>query len=449
MNLENIWNSLLEKLKEQVNPIQYETWFLETKLISLDNKCAKVLVPSFVHKKTISHHYVDLIEENFTELTGSNFEFEFYTEEELDTEVVVDTNEIGIPSNNFKTNLDPKYKFETFVIGNSNKFAATSALAVAEQPGNMYNPLFIYGSSGLGKTHLMHAIGNYITENSNKRVLYIPCDQFVSDFVEICRKNTTDNNKDSVNQFKNKYRDIDVLIIDDIHILVGATQAQQEFFNTFNELYDNKKQIIISSDRSPDDIKKLEVRLKTRFNQGLQIDILPPEFELRMNILNKKIQQQGMEAIFPEDVKEYIASNAVGDIRKLEGAITRVYAYATIMNGSDITLDLAIEALNDFFATRIVAKNKIDQVIQLVSDNYNISPEDLTSKKKTNNIAIPRQIAMYICRVYLEENLTKIGIEFGGKNHTTVMHAVDKIKNEILKDEALNNEIQKLINKIK
>jgi chromosomal replication initiator protein len=313
----------------------------------------------------------------------------------------------------------------------------------------MYNPLFIYGSSGLGKTHLMHAIGNYITENSNKRVLYIPCDQFVSDFVEICRKNATDNNKDSVNQFKNKYRDIDVLIIDDIHILVGATQAQQEFFNTFNELYDNKKQIIISSDRSPDDIKKLEVRLKTRFNQGLQIDILPPEFELRMNILNKKIQQQGLESIFPEDVKEYIASNAVGDIRKLEGAITRVYAYATIMNGSDITLDLAIEALKDFFATRIVAKNKIDQVIQLVSDNYNISPEDLTSKKKTNNIAIPRQIAMYICRVYLEENLTKIGIEFGGKNHTTVMHAVDKIKNEILKDEALNNEIQKLINKIK
>ena len=167
-----------------------------------------------------------------------------------------------------------------------------------------------------------------------------------------------------------------------------------------------------------------------------------------MNILNKKIEQQELENKFPEDVKEYIASNAVGDIRRLEGAITRVYAYATIMNGSDITLELSIEALKDFFATRIIAKNKIDQVIQLVSENYNISPEDLTSKKKTNNIAIPRQIAMYICRVYLNENFTKIGIEFGGKNHTTVMHAVDKIKNEILDDEALNNEIQKLINKI-
>ncbi len=449
MDLENIWNSFLEKIKGQMNDISYETWFSESKLVYLKGDTAKVLVPSIVHKKNLSNNYTDLIEENFTELTGSNFKFEFYIEEELETNIIIDTDEIGIPNEKFETNLDPKLRFETFIIGNSNKFAATSALAVAEQPGNMYNPLFIYGSSGLGKTHLMHAIGNYITENSHKKVLYIPCDKFVSDFVEICRKNSTDNNKESIKQFKNKYRDIDVLIIDDIHNLVGATSAQQEFFNTFNELYNNNKQIIISSDRSPDDIKKLEERLKTRFNWGLQIDILPPEFDLRMNILNKKIEQQELENKFPEDVKEYIASNCVGDIRKLEGAITRVYAYATIMNGSDITMDLAVEALKDFFVKRIVAKNKIDQVIQLVSDNYNISAEDLTSKKKTNNIAIPRQIAMYICRVYLEENLTKIGIEFGGKNHTTVMHAVDKIKNEILKDEALNNEIQKLINKIK
>ena len=449
MDLDNRWNSLLEKIKGQINDISYDTWFSESKLVSLRDGIAKVLVPSVVHKKNLTMNYTDFLEENFTELTGTNFKFEFYTEEELETNIIIDTDEIGIPSDKFETNLDPKLRFDTFVIGNSNKFAATSALAVAEQPGNMYNPLFIYGSSGLGKTHLMHAIGNYITENSKKKVLYIPCDKFVSDFVEICRKNANDNNKESIKQFKNKYRDIDVLIIDDIHNLVGATSAQQEFFNTFNELYNNNKQIIISSDRSPDDIKRLEERLKTRFNWGLQIDIMPPEFDLRMNILNKKIQQQDLENKFPEDVKEYIASNSVGDIRKLEGAITRVYAYATIMNGEDITLELAIEALKDFFGTVIVAKNKIDQVIQLVSDNYNISPEDLTSKKKTNNIAIPRQIAMYICRVYLEENLTKIGIEFGGKNHTTVMHAVDKIKNEILKDEALNNEIQKLINKIK
>ncbi len=449
MDLESIWNGFLEKIKKQLSDISYETWFSETKLISLDNGIAKILVPSHVHKKNLKEHYIDLIDEKFCECTGTNFQFEFYIEEELETEVIVNTDEIGVPSNNFETNLDSKYQFNNFVIGNSNKFAATSALAVAEQPGNMYNPLFIYGSSGLGKTHLMQAIGNYILDNNKKmKVLYIPCDKFVSDFVEICRKNATENNTEATKQFKNKYRDIDVLIIDDIHNLVGATSAQQEFFNTFNELYNNKKQIIISSDRSPEDIKKLEERLKTRFNWGLQVDIQPPEFQLRMNIINKKIEMQELENKFPEEVKEYIASNCVGDIRKLEGAITRVYAYATIMNGSAITVDLAIEALKDFFVQTIVAKNKIDQVIQIVSENYNISPEDLKSKKKTNNIAIPRQIAMYICRIYLEENLTKIGIEFGGKNHTTVMHAVDKIKNEILKDEALNNEIQKLINKI-
>lgn len=449
MDLESIWNSFLEKIKNQLSDISYETWFSETKLISLDNGVAKVLVPSHVHKKNLKEHYIDLIDEKFSECTGTNFQFEFYIEEELETEVIVNTDEIGVPSNNFETNLDARYQFQNFVIGNSNKFAATSALAVAEQPGNMYNPLFIYGSSGLGKTHLMQAIGNFILENNKKmKVLYTPCDKFVSDFREMCRKNAIENNTEATNQFKNKYRDVDVLIIDDIHNLVGATSSQQEFFNTFNELYNNKKQIIISSDRSPEDIKKLEERLKTRFNWGLQVDIQPPEFELRMNIINKKIEMQELENRFPEEVKEYIASNCVGDIRKLEGAITRVYAYATIMNGSAITVDLAIEALKDFFVQTIIAKNKIDQVIQIVSENYNISPEDLKSKKKTNNIAIPRQIAMYICRIYLEENLTKIGIEFGGKNHTTVMHAVDKIKNEILKDEAFNNEIQKLINKI-
>ena len=335
------------------------------------------------------------------------------------------------------------------MIGPSNKFAATSALAVAEQPGKMYNPLFIYGSSGLGKTHLMHSIGNYIIKNSNKKVLYITCDNFVSDFVDICRKNANSNNTEAIKMFKNKYRDIDVLMIDDIHNLVGATSAQQEFFNTFNELYNNEKQIIISSDRSPDDIKKLEERLKTRFNWGLQVNILPPDFKLRMSILNKKIENNEVGGIVPEDVKEYIASNCVGDVRKLEGAITRVFAYATMMNGSDITLDLTIEALKDYFVKTIVSKNKMDQVVQIICDHYNLTQEQLLSKKRSNEIAIPRQIAMYICRVYLDENLTKIGIQFGGKNHTTVMHAVDKIKKEIIKDDILNGEIQKMINEIR
>lgn len=450
MDLDNMWTTFLEKIKTQISDIAYETWFGETKLVDISSGVAKVVVPYHIHKKNLKENYNDLVEETFTEVTGTNFKFEYYLEEELEQNVTISADEIGIPTNdNFDTNLDSRYTFNTYIIGTSNKFAATSALAVAEHPGKMYNPLFIYGPSGLGKTHLMQAIGNYIVKNSNKRVLYITCDNFVSDFVEICRKNNDNNNLEATKQFKNKYRDIDVLIIDDIHNLVGAVSAQQEFFNTFNDLYNNEKQIIISSDRSPDDIKKLEERLKTRFNWGLQVDILPPDFNLRMSIIDKKIESKELSTSFPKDVKEYIASNCVGDIRKLEGALTRVFAYATIMNGSEIDLNLAVEALKDYFVKRIVAQNKIDQVIQLVGDHYNISTEELKSKKRTNKIAIPRQIAMYICRVYLNENLQKIGLEFGGKNHTTVMHAVDKIKKEIANKEELNNEIQKIVDKIK
>jgi len=451
MDLDNMWTTFLEKIKAQISDISYETWFSETKLIDISSGIAKVVVPYHIHKKNLKENYNDLVEETFTDVTGTNFKFEYYLEEELEQNVTISADEIGVPANdNFDTNLDPRYTFNTYIIGTSNKFAATSALAVAEHPGKMYNPLFIYGPSGLGKTHLMQAIGNYIVKNSNKRVLYITCDNFVSDFVEICRKNNNNNNNlEATKQFKNKYRDIDVLIIDDIHNLVGAVSAQQEFFNTFNDLYNNEKQIIISSDRSPDDIKKLEERLKTRFNWGLQVDILPPDFNLRMSIIDKKIESKELSTSFPTDVKEYIASNCVGDIRKLEGALTRVFAYATIMNGSEIDLNLAVEALKDYFVKRIVAQNKIDQVIQLVGDHYNISVEELKSKKRTNKIAIPRQIAMYICRVYLNENLQKIGLEFGGKNHTTVMHAVDKIKKEISNKEDLNNEIQKIVDKIR
>ena len=450
MNLDNLWNSFLEKIKNEIANISYDTWFAETKLIDLKDNVATVLVPYPSQKKMLVENYKDIIEEIFTEVTGSNFIFNYVIEEEIENSLNINNQVIGVPTNkNFDSNLDPKYCFENFMIGASNKFAATSALAVAEQPGKMYNPLFIYGSSGLGKTHLMHSIGNYIVKNSNKKVLYITCDNFVSDFVDICRKNNNTNNLEAVQQFKNKYRDIDVLIIDDIHNLVGATNAQQEFFNTFNDLYHNEKQIIISSDRSPEDIKRLEERLKTRFNWGLQVNIVPPDFKLRMSILNKKIENNELKEIVPEDVKEYIASNCVGDVRKLEGAITRVFAYATMMNGSEITLDLTIDALRDYFSKTVVSKNKMEQVIQIICDHYNLTTEELLSKKRSNEVAIPRQIAMYICRVYLDENLTKIGIQFGGKNHTTVMHAVDKIKKEILKDDSLNNEIQKMIQEIK
>lgn len=448
MDLKNIWEEALKKFNENLSSIVYETWFSETELLELTNNAAKIKVPTHVHKKYLKENYNDLVCEIFTDITGSNFQFEYYTEEEIEENIKINTDEVGVPAFNFDSNLNPQYTFDNFIVGKSNKFARLSALAVAEKPGTMYNPLFLYGNSGLGKTHLMHAVGNYIVQNSKKKVLYITSDDFINDFVDLHRKNDG-NNIDDVQNFKKKYRDIDVLMIDDIQYLQVADKSQEAFFHTFNELYANNKQIIISSDRSPDDLKRLEDRLKTRFNWGLTADILPPDFELRMQIINKKIESNFMQEEFPEDVKEYIASNCSSDIRKLEGAITRVTAYAATMNEKNITLDVAIEALKDFFSKTVISKNKIDQVQQIVSQNYNVSIEDLKSKKRVANIALARQISMYLCRVVLEESLPKIGIEFGGKNHTTVMHSVEKIKKEIAKNKSFELEINKLIEQIK
>ena len=448
MNVDKIWNAFLEKIKLKISKISYDTWFADSKLYEIKDNKAVVVVGMHIQKKNLKENYNELIEEIFTEVTGSNFKFEYLLEEEIEKNIKIDTDIIGVPNDNFETNLMSKYNFDNFVVGESNKFAHATAVAVAENPGQMYNPLFIYGSSGLGKTHLMHAIGNYITQNKNKRVLYVTCEKFVEDFTGITRKKIK-NNFDNIEIFKRKYRDIDVLIIDDIQYLGNAYQTQQEFFNTFNDLYGNNKQIIISSDRSPDDLKLLEERLLTRFNWGLTINILPPDFNLRMHIIDKKIEANMLKDSFNEEIKEYIANNCTSDIRRLEGAITRIVAYATFTNSSNITLDLAIDALKDYFPKNIESKNKIIQVMQIVADHYNLSVDDLKSKKRVSNIAVPRQIAMYICRIFLEEPLTKIGIEFGGKDHTTVMHSVDKITKQMKSDNNLELEINKLVNKIK
>ncbi len=450
MDLENIWKTFLDKIKEEISPMLYETWFMETKLAELNNETAKVIVPMHIHKKHLKENYNELIVETFALVAGSNFQFEYYTDDEIEKNVQVNDEEIGVPSINMvENNLKPQYTFENFIVGESNKFARTVALAVAEKPGIMYNPLFIYGKSGLGKTHLMHAIGNYIVKNSKKRVLYVTSEQFVNDFIDLYRKNKDNDNINDVKYFKTKYRDIDVLMIDDIQYLQIANKAQQEFFNTFNELYGNNKQIIITSDRSPDDLKALEERLQTRFSWGLTTNVFPPDFELRMHIIDKKIEGNDMVKYFPIEVKEYIASNCTSDIRKLEGAITRVAAFSTMMNGSSITIELAIEALKDYFAKTIISKNKIDLVQQLVADTYNITIDDLKSKKRNANIAVPRQVAMYICRVVCEESFPKIGMEFGGKDHTTVMHSVDKIKKAIKKDSNLELIIKKIESQLK
>lgn len=290
----------------------------------------------------------------------------------------------------------------------------------------------------------MHAIGNYITEHSSKKVLYVTSDQFITDFLGINKKDEYGKNFDYVSYFKNKYRNVDVLIVDDIQFFQSAPQTQNEFFNTFTKLYDENKQIIISSDRSPDDLKSLEDRLRTRFCWGLTADIFPPDFELRVAIIKKKIIGESINKNIPDDVIEYIASNVGSDVRHLEGSITRLLAYSTIMGGAEITLDLAVDVLKDFVNKGYSEKNSVNRIQRIVAEYFQVSVEDLKSKKRSSNLAFPRQVAMYLCRKLTNESFPKIGIDFGGKDHSTVMHSVEKIEKEVLTNKELANIIEKL-----
>ena len=453
MDEKDIWTSVLSKIKEEINSLSFQTWFEETELYRLEKNVAKIIVPFAIHKTHIINNYRDIIVEGLYEVTNTNYELELLLRDEIieDTEPKVNTtseNSSSITSNSIempyiKSNLNSKYTFENFIVGNSNKFAHAAALAVAENPGKMYNPLFIYGNSGLGKTHLMHAIGNYISKNSDKKVLYVTSEQFVSDFIGINKKDENGTNFTYVDFFKQKYRNIDVLIIDDIQYLGGATETQKEFFHTFNTLYGDNKQIIISSDRSPDDLKILEDSLRTRFCWGLPVDIYPPDFELRVAILKKRIVGEAINKEIPDQVIEYMASNLGSDIRQLEGAVTRLVAYSTIM-GSEIDLNLAIEALKDYINKGVSEKNNVNKIQKVVAEYFQISVEDLKSKKRNSNISFPRQIAMFLCRKFTDESFPKIGIEFGGKDHSTVMHSCEKIEREIKTNKDLADTIDKL-----
>ena len=444
-----------------MNPLSFETWFKNTELYEYSNGVCKIIVPMAMYKKHLTTKYYDLIVNNLSNVVGDNVDIEFYTQEEIDdlknnqedsnpispmyTQNNKETNTINhFENTNFCSNLNKKFTFENFIVGNTNKFAQAAALEVAENPGVLYNPLFIYGNSGLGKTHLMHAIGNYITEHSNKKVLYVTSDQFITDFLGINKKDEYGKNFDYVSYFKNKYRSVDVLIVDDIQFFQSAPQTQNEFFNTFTKLYDENKQIIISSDRSPDDLKSLEDRLRTRFCWGLTADIFPPDFELRVAILKKKIIGESINKNIPDDVIEYIASNVGSDVRHLEGSITRLLAYSTIMGGAEITLDLAVDVLKDFVNKGYSEKNSVNRIQRIVAEYFQVSVEDLKSKKRSSNLAFPRQVAMYLCRKLTNESFPKIGIDFGGKDHSTVMHSVEKIEKEVLTNKELANIIEKL-----
>jgi chromosomal replication initiator protein len=453
-NKDLIWEKFLSIIKKRVSSIGYETWFKETKLHSLGED-AVIVVSTIAHKKHLSESYGDIIGEILNSITGTNFNLKFVLENELEKEekkeVVEKQEELGVPFNSYKdANLNPEYKFENFIVGESNKFAQATALAVAENPGKMYNPLFIYGNSGLGKTHLMHAIGNYIVDNSNKKVLYVSSDTFINDWIGINRT-TNGNNFDKKEYFNNKYRNVDVLIIDDIQFLGNAPKSQEAFFHTFNTLFDNKKQIIISSDNSPDDLKNLEDRLRTRFNWGLKVNIFPPDNELRKKILKNKIANMNFAQHISDEVIDYIANTCQSDVRNLEGALTRVCAYATIFFQEEITLDIAIEALKGKFVSNTNSYGNgsnsydINRIQKCVANYYNVTVEDLKSKKRVASIAFPRHIAIYLSRQLTDESFPRIGMEFGGRDHSTVMSSCDRIADEL----KTNKQLEKIIEEIK
>lgn len=462
MDVDELWNKFLEIIKNNISSLSYETWFRDTKLVSIRNNIAIIIVPMPVHKKHLVENYKEVIEEKFNQLTSSSFEFSFLLEDEwkkqqekdkinevkqkedTPSKIKKEKNEKVFSPQSFEdANLVKEYNFNNFIVGDSNRFAFTASMAVAEKPGKAYNPLFLYGKSGLGKTHLMHSIGNYIIENSDLRVLYISSDKFVNDFINAVRNNDKDNFK-KIDTFKSKYRNIDVLMIDDIQFLGNATKGQEEFFHTFNELYNENKQIVIASDRSVDDLKMLENRLLTRFNWGLTANITPPDFELRMNILERKIAHQESAKDVPKEVIEYIANNFASDVRQLEGAITRVFAYALMMNKGIVDLDTAVDALKDQLTDRSVYKNDVHRIQTVVCDYFKITIDDIKGKKRSQNINYPRQVAIYLCRVLANESFPKIGTYFGGRDHSTIMSSYHKIENDLKTNEQLKVVIKEL-----
>lgn len=461
-----IYKNFIELLKQYISLVSINTWFKDLKISKIENvengikptKRITFETPSQYIKESLIKRYNDTIEEIMEKILGLNCEIEIVLTNEIDKTTENNTNNIEQPeevklenkiiedhnkivNEDIEDNLNPKYTFDNFVIGESNRLAHTAALSVAHEPGKMYNPFFIHGKSGLGKTHLMHAIGNYIKTNSNKRVLYVTSEQFIRDFTAINMHKDTEY----IQKFKDKYRNIDVLMIDDIQFLSDAEKTQQEFFHTFNSLYDMNKQIIISSDKSPDDLKLLEERLRTRFSWGLTVNIYPPDIELKKKIVRNKMAYHDIAELIDDEVIEYIASNSENDVRHIEGAVTRLYAYAAMMVPKKIDLEFANEALKDYLKNSVYMDSNITKIQKAVADYYDIKVEDLKSKKRSANINYPRQIAIYLCRTYTEESFPKIGLEFGNRDHSTIIHACDKIK-EDLKE---NRELREIIKEIK
>ncbi|EFI85098.1 chromosomal replication initiator protein DnaA [Listeria grayi DSM 20601] len=438
-SIEAIWQEALQVVKKNMSKPSYDTWMKSTTAHSLEGNHFIISAPNNFVRDWLEKSYTQFIATILQEITGNTYDVQFIDgEQEEKFEYVTPKKHLDdIEENpeNSKHMLNPRYVFDTFVIGSGNRFAHAASLAVAEAPAKAYNPLFIYGGVGLGKTHLMHAVGHYVQQHKeNANVMYLSSEKFTNEFISSIRDNKSE-------EFRAKYRNVDVLLIDDIQFLAGKEGTQEEFFHTFNTLYDEQKQIIISSDRPPKEIPTLEDRLRSRFEWGLITDITPPDLETRIAILRKKAKADGLD--IPNEVMLYIANQIDSNIRELEGALIRVVAYSSLVN-KDITAGLAAEALKDIIPNNKPTVITIKAIQAAVGEYYHVRLEDFKAKKRTKSIAYPRQIAMYLSRELTDASLPKIGDEFGGRDHTTVIHAHEKITQLIKSDMNLKNDIAEI-----
>jgi chromosomal replication initiator protein len=439
--LNELWDQILLMMKERMTGPTFETWFSGTRVSAYDEEKNRIHIqtPNSFTKNWLSSHYTRTIETMFTALAEHEFTVQFdvagESAEDSDKTEAKRAPQQGTPAPAITNALNPRYTFETFVIGASNRFAHAASLAVAETPAGAYNPLFIYGGVGLGKTHLMHAIGHHVLRRTpHAKVLYLSSERFINDFINAIRDNLTE-------EFRNRYRSIDVLLIDDIQFLAKKEQTQEEFFHTFNALHEAGKQIVISSDRPPKEIPTLEDRLRSRFEWGLITDIQPPDLETRIAILQRKAKADGL--YLPEEVAYFIANQINSNIRELEGALIRVMAYSSLVN-ADISIELAEQALKDIISTDRPKTITVTQIQKVVGDHFGLKVDELKAKKRTKNVAFPRQIAMYLTRELTDLSLPKIGEAFGGRDHTTVIHACEKVAEEMAKDETVRATVERL-----
>ena len=439
-NVEDIREDVLNIIKEDLSEVSFNTWLKTIEPISISSDKIILGAPNDFTRGILQGRYLNLIKNAIEHATKVDYSVEFIIPGEENIFNVGQGVNHETQDYNQRSQLNPKYIFDTFVIGNSNRFAHAASLAVAEAPAQAYNPLFIYGGVGLGKTHLMHAIGHYIlSQNPNSKVVYVSSEKFTNELINSIREYRNE-------EFRNKYRNIDVLLIDDIQFIAGKEGTQEEFFHTFNALYEASKQIIISSDRPPKEIPTLEDRLRSRFEWGLIADIQPPDLETRIAILRKKANVENIEV--SDEVMLYIASKIQSNIRELEGALIRVVAYSSLTN-REANIELAEEALKDIISSKKTHEITVDLIKNVVSKNYKIKLEEFNSKKRTRAIAYPRQIAMYLTRELTDLSLPKIGDEFGGRDHTTVIHACEKINTDISNNEDIKRKIDDIILEIK